>query len=57
MAGVHLLWAGASLASQDGAVAAIVLSLMSVAYAYRTKNNTVFMENPRQFGVGREDCT
>ena len=34
-AGVLLLWAGAGLASPNGAVAALVLSLMAVAYAYR----------------------
>jgi protein-S-isoprenylcysteine O-methyltransferase len=33
--GVLLLWVGAGLASQNWAVAAIILSLMSVAYAYR----------------------
>jgi protein-S-isoprenylcysteine O-methyltransferase len=36
--GVLLLWAGAGLASQNWAVAAIILSLMSVAYAYRIKS-------------------
>src|SRR5262245_28649529 len=36
--GVLLLWAGAGLASQNGAVAVIILSLMSVAYAYRIKS-------------------
>jgi protein-S-isoprenylcysteine O-methyltransferase len=33
--GVLLLWAGAGLASQNGAVAALILGLMSVAYACR----------------------
>jgi protein-S-isoprenylcysteine O-methyltransferase len=35
--GVLLLWVGAGLASQNWAVAAIILSLMSVAYTYRIK--------------------
>ena len=36
--GVLLLWAGAGLASQNWAVAAIILSPMSVAYACRIKS-------------------
>src|SRR5262245_37807492 len=42
--GVLLLWAGAGLASQNGAVAAIVLSVMSVAYAYRIKSEESLLQ-------------
>jgi protein-S-isoprenylcysteine O-methyltransferase len=37
-AGVLLLWLGAGLASQNWLVAALILPLMSVAYAYRIKS-------------------
>jgi protein-S-isoprenylcysteine O-methyltransferase len=42
--GVLLLWAGAGLASQNWAVAAIILSLMSVAYAYRIKSEESMLQ-------------
>ena len=45
-----MLWAGAGLASQKGAVAAIIHSLMSVAYAYRIKSE----ESMLQTGFGDE---
>ena len=49
-----LLWAGAGLASQNWAVAAIILSLMSVAYAYRIRSEesmllTAFGANYRSY--------
>jgi protein-S-isoprenylcysteine O-methyltransferase len=52
--GVLLLWVGAGLASQNWAVAAIILSLMSVAYAYRIKSEesmlrTAFGEQYRSY--------
>jgi len=42
--GVLLLWVGAGLASQNWAVAAIILSLMSVAYAYRIKSEESMLQ-------------
>ena len=48
--GVLLLWVGAGLASQNWAVAAIILSLMSVAYAYRIKSE----ESMLQTGFGNQ---
>ena len=42
--GVLLLWAGAGLASQNWAVAAIILSMMSVAYAYRIKSEESMLQ-------------
>ena len=42
--GVLLLWVGAGLASQNWAVAALILSLMSVAYAYRIKSEELMLQ-------------
>ena len=42
--GVLLLWVGAGLASQNCAVAAIILSLMAVAYAYRIKSEESMLQ-------------
>ena len=42
--GVLLLWVGAGLASQNWAVAAIILSLMSVVYAYRIKSEESMLQ-------------
>ena len=42
--GVLLLWVRAGLASQNWAVAAIILSLMSVAYAYRIKSEESMLQ-------------
>jgi protein-S-isoprenylcysteine O-methyltransferase len=42
--GVLLLWAGAGLASQNWAVAATILSLMSVAYAYRIRSEESMLQ-------------
>ena len=42
--GVLLLWVGAGLASQNWAVAAIILSLMSVAYDYRIKSEESMLQ-------------
>ena len=42
--GVLLLWVGAGLASQNWAVAALILSLMSVAYAYRIKSEESMLQ-------------
>ena len=42
--GVLLLWAGAGLASENWAAAAIILSLMSVAFAYRIKSEESMLQ-------------